>query len=700
MTHWIPITLVTAMTWLPVVAAPAAQADDPPAGTETGESTSGEDAATTEIAYHRSVLQNAAIDEPTRLMAAQRLRAMATDDALTALNDALRSTDSGQIRPVSDVLRDAPDTRAVPALIDALTQADTAEPDLIEALIATLAAHDTTALEALSVRAMDRDRPDSERLASIRTLGAFPTVESGDRLMDLASPGRNESAAVRSAAFAGLRRLAPTDFGTNFDAWKQWWNDARRKPRLQWVLEQNRRDRERIAELAEANAALADRFVALLRDHYLTLELDGQFARLVLDLRDALPAVRLFALDRVELLLRDSVQIPELVQQPVASALDDELAAARQRGARILDQIEYPRLAEMLASRLGDESAPEVAIAYLGVLSRRPTATALDPMLARLDDAATADAATAALWAHARLPAFDAAARARFRTAIAAAIDRARTPALLRLMAAIGDDADVARFDAEIEQLPPEEAAAIAEGFLARDLDDLVIAHASVPSIYPHAMTAYGRGPATLDAMTALIALAPESEAHAQRWDRAVRELGDRLPSADLLAVDDLLRDAEHAGPLLRETLLLSGAAREPDAIAAADRVALLKRLLPILMARSEWQRAHDLVALVNGAMTDTELQEYAFTIALRLDLYDEAAAIRGEAESWIAALARLLDDAAPTALDEASRLRDEIARRFVGAFTEAQRIAFDELSQRILARLADPSVANRAQVP
>lgn len=647
------------------------------------------DEAARDIAYDRSVLLNSQVEAEVRQVAAQRLLERYDEGTATALDpikEAILGGDPVVMGTLLDVLRTRP--APIPDLLTPLVDAlRTAPPAVRDRLALGIAQYGPAGLDRASALAMDATLPAAERIGAIHAMGSFATRDSGDRLIDLAHPRREEPAEVRAATFAALRRLFPADFGDDHDAWRQWWSVARLQSREQWLLEQRERDRSEIGQLRARLDAMNTRLVELLRDVYRGLPLEGQLERLPRDLDDPIADIRLSALDRISLLVRDSVPIPPGVRERVTARLEDPAPLVRARSARLLYELDDPAVAAQLAARLSAERDGGVVLAWLDVLALRPAPGSLDVLRPRLAPAASSEAAARAIVRMIEVdPATtddpDLAADAR------AAFAAHPGPATARLAARLARDEDVAALAALLPGDRRELAAAVAEGFAAASRLEPLLEYATIESVYPHAVAALAAGPASIEAFRRLVALAP-TEAHARDWDAAVRTLASRLPIETMPDADDVLAAATHVAPTLRETVLLAAALRgEPG----AGRVEVLRRLIPMLAERGEHRRTWEVLEQVNGDAADPVLADFRFTAALRLALFEEALALRAEPSEWIDVLEVIIADD-PAA---AERVRDEIAGRFGGTLDETTAGRLEALGARIreARAAADPGSA------
>lgn len=632
-----------------------------------------------DLVFFSSILQNTANHPDTRVGAAMRLIELRVPQAVAVLDKALREG----APPVRLSVIQAMNTveAPVPGLLDAAVHAlRTAAPDVLDPLAIIVTRYEAEGLARVVALAEDTSLPVAERIGAIHALGYFPTRASGDELIELADPFRGEHDQIKAAAFTSLRRLSPADFGSDFDKWRNWWQGVRDMSQEEWARELIRQYQDRNAELERENADIARRFVDLLRAMHRTLTVPEQLDRIQLDLDDSLTPVRDLAISRIERLLRDSVAIPDPVRAKLVDRLDDPAAALRLKALAILEQLDEPDLARIVAARLPSEVDRAVQIGSLELLTRRPTVDAFDSIvhLAAEPSAAVAVPATEALWAFVRSAEIPIESRA---AAVIAIRDAARrlapgdpgTPiatdherqlaGLVRLLAFIGEDSDLLRVEPMLDEESPDLRRAVAEGLAARGRRQPLLDRATDAAVYPSAVRAIAAGPADPANFQLLVGLVPP-EGLRPAWAEAVRTLAKELAPEDRLGADRALRRVDYADPELRSTVLLPLAAAAPDALEPDDRVEALTTLTPLLIAQGEALRAFEILEAANGVAGSPALDEARFRAALSAGRFDAAALLRDQPAAWLTVLGELIESKAAAA----PRLSEEIGRRFANA--------------------------------
>jgi len=658
-----------------------------------------------DLLFYTSILRNPGNDLDTRSGAAERLLRLSLPQAIAVLEEALASGTVEGIVPVSRAMLviERPEFGLLDAAVSALR---TAGPETLDPLVLALRTYDEAALTRVADLALNQQVPPAERLGAIHALGAFPTRDSGDRLMSLADPRRGQPEEIRAAALASLRRLAPADFGSDYSSWRAWWSEVRDKSKEEWARELVRQYQRRHTELELRNRDLADRYVELLRDLYRTLDVTpDQLERLPRDLTDSLTPVRAFAMDRIARLLRDSVLIPNTIRQQLMRSLEDPSPDLRRQAIALLDELDQPELVQTAVARLDTERDPLVVEEYLALLARRPNAVALAALLGYLDHERHAPSAAHALWS--LLQKTDVAAEQRAAILVAVRERLAQptatpttTPAngngerhfpdatghLARILALIGNDEDLTRVEPLLADPAPATRALVAQGLAARGRAEPLLLRADDAAIYPSCLQVLAHGPADLDTFRRLVELTPSEEA-VVRWEEAVRAHAGRLDPTLLVEADGLLSGAGAATNRLRVMVLSPAAVLPADALPAEYRIELLVRLTPLLIEQGEALRAFEILDAAGDVTESPDLAEAKFRAALCAARYETASKIHDEPRPWVDLFIELVESGAPAA----ARLNDEITRRFEGRLEPDVQTAFDTARNQLAPPASPP---------
>lgn len=639
------------------------------------------------------ILLNASVDiDPnTRRNAAQELIEMRVPEATEVLAEALRSRKAPVMLAAVSALYSSKislpdlDDSAVAALVHA-------PPDALEPLCWLVSRYGDQALRRVAEMARNPNASPEARLGPIHALGSFRSRTAASHLISILQtpPGSlsqsptDASKTVR-AACQSLERLTGLPHGVEPAKWTQWWSEASQLTDEEWYRLVADSLSRRVAELQTQllketqMSQLASRELAeTYRELYPALTTDDQLRRLPELLDDQLPAVREFALNRISLLLRDSVRIPAEVQTKLAQRLGDEQPGLRLMAGRLLDELNYEGAAQVLAARLSSEKSPEVVRGFLEILAKRPTIAAVEPLHRLLRDRELHGDASTALWRILPAVQIPASEMAALQESARTAFSQYRTPPLARLLAFVGDATDTADLSALLDQGESAMRAAIAEGFSRRGLRQPLIDRAADPEIYPFAVDAIVQSQPDLGNFRTLVRLIPP-ETKRQRWLDGIQAMATRLGSANALAIDDMLVNMPEISPRVRRDVLIT-ALDAPREVLGDNRSKLIVRVAPLLLDLNEPGRAHELLESLNGETASPSLQGMRFRAAVLSGQYEIAAKLESKPAAWVA----LLADIAQRDVIVATALRDEIERRFIGQLADADQALFDQISEQL----------------
>ncbi len=648
---------------------------------------------------------SADIDPKTRLLAAQELIAMNNAAATQLVAEALRSGEPAVVMAVIDAMDGSPEP--VDGLLPAAAETlQTASGEHLEKLSLILPRYGPEALQRVAHLARDQSEPPARRIGPIYALAAFRTRESAVQLMAILEPqeGTQEPPEITTAAGASLERLTGLPYGDDAEQWRRWWARLKDEPIENWlkimVLHLNTRtnelEREILRKSSEADE-IARRLAETLRDLFLTLSAEGQLERLAMLLDDDLAAVRSFALGRVERRLRDSGQIPPAVQEKLAVRVADPAEAPHLRllAAQLLNDLNYTGTAELVVDALANERDPARAVGYLVILSKRPSARALNAILLWLDKPGAGDAAAGALWVMATNRLIDAEGMKLTQRQIRRVYEQRPAPASARLLAAIGEARDRGHLVEQLDGTDPAMRRAVAEGLWWAGVQKPLLDRVSDPEIYPFAMRLVAGGPADMATLRALAELAPP-ESGRKEWAQAVRSVAAKLRPEDLLAADTMLAGLSHVDVRLRAEILAPVPALPATALGPEQRAQLLVRLAETYLALGEPERAFAVLAWTGNSPMPNAFAALRFEAAVLAARYDDAAIMRNDVDAWIAMLADLTDDRPQAALI----VRDEIQRRFKNALQGPAGAQFQAVDERLMQVTSAPVSSETSKSP
>jgi len=612
---------------------------------------------------------SADIDAEIRVAAAEELIAMDIQPATDRLCAALRSGEPVVVSAVIDAIEASPEP--VDGVLSALTETlSDASDEQMEKLFLVLPRYGDEALTLVATAARDRSEPPAQRVGPISALAAFRSRDAAIQLMAMLQDPEPQPPEIVAATGASLEQLTGLPYGAEADQWLRWWDKLKDEPIENWLRVMVLHLSTRTAELERENhlqtrerQEIALRLTTTLRELFLVMGADEQIARLPNLLGDDLAPVRAFALGRVERRLRDSERIPEAVQAKLAERLadTDELPTSRLLAARLLNELNYQGTSYLVAAAIVEETDAAIAVGYMEIMAKRPSPTALPQVLIWLNDSTAGDAAGDALWTmivREMVATDDAIVRRSVRQALQWQTEP--TPQLIRLLAAIGDDADRKRVEELLDAQDDDLRRAAAEGLaFAGELEPL-LRRADDPQIFPFVIGLLAAGSGNLDTVRTLAALVPPQE-HRQRWAQTIRTTADAMTPADLIAVDQVLSRFDHVNPELRAAILARVPGVPNDALTTNQRSELLVRLARLRIDLGAFQTAYDALEWPNGAPTTPALLDIQFEAAVLSGRYKEAAELNDDVRVWLALLDTLIGIQSPAALE----VRDEIRTRF-----------------------------------
>lgn len=644
-----------------------------------------------EIQWLTTTLFDAAASPATRLGAARRLLALDRAEALDVLRQALEGGDPLVMMSVIGALneKDQPTPELLGEVASVLRQAP---PDALDPIALLLVKYGGDGLEAVTALAQDQNLPEAERLGPIHALSWFRSKRGVAGLLRLLDPDRSEPEAIVQASCAALGRLTGLPFGPNADRWNRWWDAAKDLSEEDWLralvirLTEIIAEREQeILEGHEQSRTISRRLLETLRDLYPFLSREEQINRLPGLLDDELPTVRQFGINRIDVLLRDAVPIPQEVQELLATRLKDPVPEMRLGAASLLEELRYPGLGDLVATAIETEADPRVIQRYLQVLGSNPSPTALGPIRRWLADDALGDDAAAGLWRLRETGPLPDDSLEATRTDVRQALAKRASPILAKVLAWIGSEQDATDLEPRLTDPNPAFREAVAQGFRARELVQPLLDRAEDPLVFPHAVAALAESEPTLGNLRHLAELRP-TEAQAAAWQQALRTLAGRFPPAELLEVDEVLRQfPQRIDAALRAEVLARAADLAPTDLPGEERVALLMRLADLWLELAQYQGAYRLLSGLGAGDANAALEELRFRAAAMAGEYDAAALHAPEPGPWVAVL-EAFAERSPAA---AAALRDEISRRFAEQLTGEIRVRFDAVSQRVADALA-----------
>ena len=422
---------------------------------------------------------------------------------------------------------------------------------LVDDVVAALGRYDDPPLLArLRRTALADDLPTRERSRAVAALGHWRTRDVAGDLIGLTR--LTEAADVQAAAYDALSTLTGLEsYGADRGRWAAWWESARRLDALAF-------QESLVANFARQRAAerggeqqLAEQLREAKRALYRASSPDDQPGTLAAMLGESLEATRRLALELAQERLIDGQPFNEPLRAALRQRLNDPSAEVRGRSAEMLRDLTDQRAAETVARKLvaGDEQVGRVLSAYLQLLTQMPQKSAVDPIIAHLDEPGLRADACGALAAVARdgllAPRRSDEILAKLRGYLAAG--QRPSPQMVRLLGRIGRAEEWSRIERWIDDRDDiiRQAAAQAWADAPDRSLEILAERAEDPVIQPIVIRAAfdrGQNPATLDK---LAANPPREAQFVPAWERALIAMAGRptISETDALRTGEALRD-------------------------------------------------------------------------------------------------------------------------------------------------------------
>ena len=646
----------------------------------------------------RTLLSQAADVRPEdRRDAARLLLALDVAQANEVLIRGLESPNEDILASIVTAMETSP--LYPPSLLNPLVKALQRSPArLWDAMGRVVSRYGEAAATALGAPARNRTLPVNERLAVIHGLGAALSPDTAEQLISVLSDAQTEDPVIVDATCESLERMTGVQHGRDPVLWLNWWAANQDRSPTEWQQLYTHSLRTRVGELQQqlqqerkARTDAATRLTEALRELFGYLPPAQQLTRLPAMLSDPMPEVREFAFSRIDQRQRDSEPIPEDIQHKLVERLDDPVARLRARAAQQLDLANHPELVEALYERLAAQTDPDVVSQWLTILGKRHATDAFEPALQQLRSSpspAVMDAAAGVIWSLAEARHLSASQQAASVAVSREAMDRRTSPALQRVIAAMGTTDEAQRLVGELQSTDAAVRAAVAQGLAWRNWSEPLLRHASDPAVYPHALKLVASRTPVEQTLRALLDLPPPTTDLAPRWQQAVMAVAAGMSLSDLLMVDDLLESSASADIELRIGVLRRVLDARTNGLDPEAHARLLLRLATLLVDKGLAVQAHEaLQRLPEIVLTEDQVQ-LRLNVALLAGSYDRAAEIDDSPRAWIDCLWDLLN----RNIAAARALREEIRQRFGGSLSGDALEQFEAACARLDAERAEPA--------
>jgi len=646
----------------------------------------------TRVLEHASgvLLQPAgAVELDARSDAARELMLLDHEDAMVVLEEAVRRSDSPPLLAVlsasSTLERPSDALRA--SFLDVLPGVSPGIQEPLGVELARFQEQYPSTLLTIRTLALDPSKLDAPRIAAINALPGFRSHgdHAIDTVMVLLDRHEMESDELVDAAIESAESLTGLPSMAHPEDWTAWWSINRRRSmvdRMRNVLDaMNRRvlQIEIESEHARNESRLAsERLIEVYRDLFPMLTLQQQQEKLLVLLEDPRADVRLFAIERTAMMLRDGNDTPRLRTTTMSLLRDPDLRVRRLAGS-MLGELGHEGIETIVIESLEREEDPEVLAHALAAIDVHPTLAAVPAARKLLSIDTVRDQAARTLLSILQSDMrVDATVRMEIASAARQAIRQSSDPSIAALLVLTGNTADLDQLVLLLYAEDEPTRKMIAEALLQRGRRTELLDRADDEVLYPFALRAGVTGQA--GDIRRLLAMEPPSEDLADTWMDSVAELAGTLPSDRALELDDMVGATPHASEVLRARLLSAAGADTQLDVELHRRI--LKRLIPMLLEQDAAASALTHLRGLDEAALDEELRNLSFISAIRARLYDEAGTVHDDPTMWVTAY----EDTVASRPDSATDLRNEIVRRFGESLTPPLRtrlgLAEDPLMQ------------------
>ena len=357
------------------------------------------------------------------------------------------------------------------------------------------------------------------------------------------------------------------------------------------------------------------------------ISLEHQHQKLPGVLSDPLPEIRTFGIERVAILLRDNeATIDEL--QLVVNLLSDSDESVRFAVAKLLPEIEFSGLEEFVTLALANETNVDIANAELMYFQRHPYSGSFDVIINKLSkepNSASALALIELLKTH-----NISAERKRLLYKLANQVRQYNsTPELLTIEAMVGTEESRRALAEFLNSQNRELQLAVAKGFAEAGYAKPLIGFAHDSDFYKLALRALQQT-ASIDAFKSLMQLQRPNDSD---WDAAVINIGQNLPTSDLLRADDML---QRSGRNSLRLALLHSVWEQSGSRSLPERRTIAKRAVPLQIEEGDAVGALQLLDTFGESLVDEDMLALRFRAAIFASAWDAAADAMPTPEPWI----------------------------------------------------------------
>ncbi|MDP7005809.1 MAG: hypothetical protein QF718_06330 [Phycisphaerales bacterium] len=408
------------------------------------------------------------------------------------------------------------------------------------------------------------------------------------------------------------------------------------------------------------NEQLKQRLITAYATHWPLIPTEYQHELLPEVLGDPIPALKVFGIERVGVLLRDGEATEEELQL-VVDLLRNQNHIVRLAVAKLLPEINVLGLQEYVAKSLSFETNQQVASLELDFFRTQPHPSALRTTIERLSSGPVEPAAKALIV----LLDTNMVTR-KTANSIVQTVQQSRLlndmPSLITLEAMLGDSDVQHNLIPLLHNSNEDIRIATAQGFSTAGYAEPLIELTDDPVMYSYALSALQKR-GGIEGFKELIKLyKPETP----KWNTAAFTISNSLDTTSLLRADDMLKRLELHD--LRLSILQSIWEKQNRDI--PDKRGIATRTVSLMIKMGNAVGALQLLDTFDEALIDEDLLSLRFTAAIAASAWDEAEDARPEPLAWIAAWEKIKDND----LTVAAVIHQQIVQRFKEQLTESQR--------------------------
>ena len=586
-------------------------------------------------AWFEAILSNEAVPVGIRVGAVERMVQSKDDAILKTLANALRDGDDRMLQVISTGIRNA--QFVTPEVLSATIIHACRIESMLDAHASILRQGGETSIAELRRAYVEGDL--ACQLLAIQGLGSINTIASTEVLIDMVEVVSAESK-VFAAIDSALQQHADDNTSRTAAGWKQWWTSGvpgRGGQNLE-LLEARIIRSEQRAERAEGRAEkLARRLVQFINTALASMENEARDAKIIELASDEEFLIRQEAVTQVDQMQLNGLAPSEELITSMIVLFDDEQSEIRIDALRVLDRMNIKDLGIRVATALADEDNPEVQVAMLRFLGKKPipesTRIVVDALQSTFPQ--VRDAAAQAIGSSAAAGFLEADLRATVREVLGDLDIDSRALGSLAIQMSEGDE-EKRRLLSSSNDLVRQGAA---ESLRVLGMRDLLTEMIDDPIVSKIALRAWTDPPFTLKSMDALEIFKPEvtQEEEYALWMEYMQSV-----LSEMIAEEVVEADLRYAGQPEFFSASRKALARVAQGNEGSEelRETVLLHLARRLIDEDLPLDAANVIRAV-GVEPGSGLESVLFESLLLGESWDVAASVRSEPGAWMAVVVK-----------------------------------------------------------